>query len=95
MQKQEINVQKNVMQVQSCVLLIRPVVFLTFSLLSASLDLKVPNIKMKRLGFTSDEVARGVQSHAQTNRSGKNQNVSEAPNDGFLPHTLKTLFRLF
>ena len=57
--------QKNVMHVQSCVLLIRPVVFLTFSLPSASLDLKVPNIKMKRLGFTSDEVARGVQSHAQ------------------------------
>ena len=43
MQKRERNVQKSVMHVQSCFLLIKPIVFLTFSLSSASLDLKVPS----------------------------------------------------
>ena len=44
-QKQERNVQKNVMHVQSCCLLMKPVLFFfTFSLPSASLDLKVPDI---------------------------------------------------
>ena len=47
-QKRERNVQKSVMHVQSCFLLIKPIVFfLTFSLSSASLDLKVSSIWSK------------------------------------------------
>ena len=42
-QKQERKVQKRVMQVKVVVLLIKPFFFLTFTLPSASLDLKVPN----------------------------------------------------
>ena len=43
-QKLERNVQKSVMHVRSCGLLVKPIVFLTFLLWSASLDVKVPII---------------------------------------------------
>ena len=42
-QKQERKVQKRVIQVKVVVLLIKPFFFSTFTLPSASLDLKVPN----------------------------------------------------
>ena len=48
-QTRERNVQKSVMHVQSCFLLIKPIVFLTFSLSSASLDLKIPDTKIEGL----------------------------------------------